>query len=584
MWLRFRNYAVAILLFQILVVLIAAILLTNVTWLGERLANALRGPIVTQPAEALVIWDEDMNIFSLPETVGQLYQPGVTKHILLVHDLSTAQTTWTGDQLQGQESVTIQHIDSSSLSRTTQQLETFFAAHRVASVTAVGAWQQGRRDVCTLRTAVGDSTSIGFSGTQSGFAETNWWSSEIGIIGITTEIAKIAYTSFAYQIPFSGCWSGDFPFVLVILGALTAFVLSGLLVGALRSFTLRRKLLDVANDRSLHHTPTPRGGGAAISTLTLLLLFGIALSFSDLSVPLLVAYIAMGAMLTGVSLYDDWVKAVPTKVRLLFHLAAGLIVAGMTFALRPPVMAIPIPGVMLVSVTGVIAFGLVTIWITGFTNMFNFMDGIDGIAGLQAVLAGAGWSILFLLEGESTLTLISLLVAATSAGFLVHNTAPARIFMGDSGSVFLGFTLASLPVLGFVGTGNPDIFVVGAMLVLPFVVDASYTIVKRWRSGENVLEAHRKHLYQRLILRGHTHGGVTGLYGVMGVICVASGVLYYTGDSVGRAVALGVVITMMTTYIISTEYTLAVKPDVHLHKTAAAEPVIMSRSILSSQD
>ncbi|MBE2268106.1 MAG: glycosyltransferase family 4 protein [Anaerolinea sp.] len=536
-------------------------------------------------ADALVIWEEGEQTQPLPETLARLYRPGATKYVVLVHDMSQSAPIWVNDLVGDGTTPRLHEIDNRSISRASAELTAFFTANPATNITLAGAWYQGRREVCVLHTALRRSTPVGFVGMPSTFNEANWWSSERGVISVATELAKSAYYSFAYQIPFSGCWSGDFPFGLVTFYAGVAFLLSGLLVAALRSFTIRRKMLDFANERSLHKIPTPRGGGVVISTLSLLMLMAIALNFSDLPAPLLIAYVAMAVLLTGISLYDDWIKAVPTKIRLLLHLIAALVIVLTTFTLRPAEIALPIPGVTVVLLSGILAFGLLVVWITGFTNMFNFMDGADGIAGLHTLLAGTGWSVLFLLEGETSLTLISLLIAATSAGFLVHNTSPARIFMGDSGSVFLGFTLASLPVLGFVGTVNPDIFVVGAMFVLPFVVDATYTIIKRWRNGENVLEAHRKHLYQRLVLRGHSHGGVTGLYGLMTVICVVSGILYYTGDALARAVALGVVITMLVTYVISTEYALIKKPYLYSPKRNPVETTIaMTGPVSGSQD
>jgi len=577
MWLRFRNYAIAILLFQLLVFLISVVLLVNVGWLGERVANALTAPPANQPPETLIAWMDGEDVASVAERVKELYRDDTTKHVVLVYDLTDAELEQ-ANELMTANGVTPTHvIDSSSVSNTSVELQAFFNANQIASATVVSEWYHGRRGVCTVQAAANSSIPIGFAGTESIFAENNWWLSEVGMVGVATEFAKTAYYTLIRQIPFSGCWSGDFPFVLVTFYAGVAFILSGLLVAALRSYTVRRQMLDIANERSLHKIPTPRGGGVLISTLTLVMLVSVAVRFSDLPFGLLAVYIAMAVLLTCMSLYDDWIRAVTTKVRLIVHLLSAMLVVAASFTFRPVEIAVQIPSVTMLFISGIIAAGILVVWITGFTNMFNFMDGVDGIAGLHAVLVGTGWSILFFLEGESTLALISLLIVATSAGFLVHNTSPARIFMGDSGSVFLGFTLASLPVLGFVGIGDPHLFVVGGMFVLPFVVDATYTIIKRWRNGENILEAHRKHLYQRLALRGHSHGGVTGLYGFMTVICVTCGIFYYTGNSAARSVAMGVVAIMITTYMLVTEYILAAKP--FLYK--ASNPVSITDS---SQD
>jgi len=560
MWLRFRNYAVAILLFQLLIVLIGVVLFANLPWLAERVANAVKAPPPNQTPSSLIAWIEDNDFTAITDRVIQLYDES-TKHVVLVYDAVTSDIAQAQNRLSGAGVSVTELISSRSIPSASHELQAFFTANRVADVTVVGEWYHGRRNVCTVQSTVNGSMLVNFAQTETSFSSASWGSSEAGVLSIANELAKTAYYALMYQIPFSGCWAGDFPFVLIMFYAGITFILSSLLVGALHAFTIRQKLLDAVNQRSLHKIPTPRGGGIVISTLTLSMLIIFSLSSSDLPPLLLAVYILTAGLLTGVSLYDDWVRYVPTKVRLVTHLLAGLMLVITTVALRPLAIAIPMLGVTMLVITGVFAVALLALWIAGFTNMFNFMDGADGIAGLQAVFAGTGWSILFFLEGESTLSLISLLVVATSVGFLVHNISPARIFMGDSGSVFLGFTLASLPVLGFVSTGNPDIFVVGGMFVLPFVVDTTYTIIRRWRNGENVLQAHRKHLYQRLVLRGHSHGGVTGLYGVIIVVCVVSGALYYTGDFIARSIVLMVVGVIMLTYVIAVEYLLALKPD-----------------------
>lgn len=569
MWLRFRNYAIGILLFQLLIVLLGSVLAINMTWAGERVANALKAPPPASAAELLVFWLEANEALPPIETVSRYYDAAITRQVVLVQDVSDSQYEEARSALE-MYGIPVDHVvDVRNISTITHDLNTIFAAAPVGNAVVVSEWFHGRRSVCAVQAAAAGGVPVSFVGAQADFSAANWWASEAGAVGIATEIAKTAYSSLIYGMPFSGCWSGDFPFTLVTAYTLAAFLLSGLLVGALRWFTIRRKLLDVANERSMHKIPTPRGGGIVISLLTLLMLIVVAIFFSDLKPQLLIVYIVAALALTFLSLYDDWVKAVPIKIRLLLHLATALAVVISTFLIQPAEIRLEIPGVITLMVTGIFAAGALVLWITGFTNMFNFMDGIDGIAGVHVLLAGAGWALLFFLEGESTLTLIGVLIVATSAGFLVHNTAPARIFMGDSGSVFLGFTLAALPVLGYVGTSNADMFIVGVMFVLPFLFDATYTIIKRWRNGENVLQAHRKHLYQRLVLRGQSHGGVTGLYGFMSVFCVASGVLYYTGSPITRGIALIVVILLMATYALGAETMLAAKPAGYVQPVSA---------------
>jgi UDP-N-acetylmuramyl pentapeptide phosphotransferase/UDP-N-acetylglucosamine-1-phosphate transferase len=138
------------------------------------------------------------------------------------------------------------------------------------------------------------------------------------------------------------------------------------------------------------------------------------------------------------------------------------------------------------------------------------MDGIDGIAGGQALVAGSGWAIIGYMSGETFAGLIGVLLAATSLGFLFHNWPPARIFMGDVGSAFIGFTLAVLPIMA--GQRDPRFIIAGVLLVWPFIFDTSFTLVRRMINKENIFEAHRSHIYQRLVIAGYSHRFVTLIY------------------------------------------------------------------------
>jgi len=379
----------------------------------------------------------------------------------------------------------------------------------------------------------------------------------------------------------SPAWTVNFftPF----LYAVVVFFLGAILVGVLRAYTVRRKMLDVANQRSLHQIPTPRGGGLVISILALgLFLMLLVVTPASLS-PLALVYIVMALFLTMISLYDDWIKALPARIRLGCHSIAALILVASSFMLNPVQITLSLSTIATITVSGVFAAIILMVWIIGFTNIFNFMDGIDGIAATQALLAAVGWSLIFFLEGANTLMLFNVVIAALSAGFLVHNAAPARIFMGDSGSIFLGFTLAGTPLLGFATLKNPILFIVAGMFVFPFIVDGTYTIIKRLRNGENVLEAHRKHIYQQLVLSGQSHGRVTRLYGLLMVVSVTSGLVYYAGDPSAKLTALVVIVIMMTTFVVGAEYLLATKTRFRLTESSN-HALTKSGTMSSSQD
>ena len=289
-----------------------------------------------------------------------------------------------------------------------------------------------------------------------------------------------------------------------------AFAASAALVALLRRWANRRRLLDLPNERSLHAHPTPLGGGLAIVAVVVIGMTLCALAGVVEVTPSLVALGAGAILVAAVSWLDD-LRGLPVAVRFLAHGAAA--VAVISVGAWPA--ACPLAG----ATAGKAAVGLLALlWVVGLTNAYNFMDGIDGIAGSQAVVAGLGWVALTWGSGRVE-TWLGLLLAAASLGFLVHNWPPAKIFMGDVGSAFLGFGFAALAVLG--ARHDPRLALAGVLLVWPFVFDTSFTFLRRLRKGENVFQAHRSHLYQRLVLAGYSHRFVTCLYGALAVVGVA---------------------------------------------------------------
>jgi UDP-N-acetylmuramyl pentapeptide phosphotransferase/UDP-N-acetylglucosamine-1-phosphate transferase len=176
------------------------------------------------------------------------------------------------------------------------------------------------------------------------------------------------------------------------------------------------------------------------------------------------------------------------------------------------------------------------VWIMGLTNAYNFMDGIDGIAGGQAVVAGLGWTIIGFMSGQSFIGLMGVLLAASSLGFLLHNWPPARIFMGDVGSAFIGFTLAVLPVMA--GRRDPRLIIMGFLVVWPFVFDTSFTLIRRLIRGENIFVAHRSHIYQRLVIAGYSHRIVTLTYMGLALTGTIIALLWYTREPFVDSVVL----------------------------------------------
>ena len=273
-------------------------------------------------------------------------------------------------------------------------------------------------------------------------------------------------------------------------------------------------LLDRPNERSSHATPTPRGGGLAIA---LVVLVGTGLLWRPDGVMGwrgIVAFL-LGAGLIAVVGWIDDLRSLGSLTRLLVHIVGALAIVGLVGYWRA--VEIPVLGGL-----GLGEFGipLSLVWITASTNIYNFMDGIDGLAGSQAICAGIGWLIVGLASGQDPIVWLSILLISSALGFLLHNWPPARIFMGDVASGFLGFAFGSMAVMG--AQYDARYAVAGILFIWPFVFDGSYTILRRLRNRENVFTAHRSHLYQRLVASGLSHRTVTIMYASGALVCVAA--------------------------------------------------------------
>lgn len=281
-------------------------------------------------------------------------------------------------------------------------------------------------------------------------------------------------------------------------------VLSYLSVIPLRRWTERRQILDIPNERSSHTRPIPLGGGLAIVLVSMVGL--IIASLINPAWPLweLSTYLFGATLIALVSWLDD-LKPLPNRIRFAAH-SVGALSAILGFGYWRGI-DIPILGHLHLGWSGLL---ITFLWVVGLTNAYNFMDGIDGIGGGQAAVAGVGWVVLGCLGDQPLVAVLSLLLAATSLGFLGHNWPPARIFMGDVGSAFFGYSFAVLSVIS--AQNDPRFVVIGVLLVWPFVFDTAFTFFRRLRNRENVFAAHRSHLYQRLVIAGYSHRFVTLLY------------------------------------------------------------------------
>ena len=321
----------------------------------------------------------------------------------------------------------------------------------------------------------------------------------------------------------------------------SSLVLSYYFVFALRRWTERGKIFDIPNERSSHTRPVPRGGGIAIVLLTLIGLFVYAWLNPEWTIFSISAYVFGAFLISAVSWLDD-LRSLGVKLRLSAHsLGAIIAISGIGYW---HTINFPFLGQIHL---GWIGLPVTFLWIVGLTNAYNFMDGIDGIAGGQAVVAGIGWGVLGWLSNQPTIGILGFLLAGSSLGFLGHNWPPARIFMGDVGSAFLGYTLAVLPVIE--AQNDSHLALPGALFVWPFLFDTVFTFSRRLRNRENVFEAHRSHLYQRLVVIGYSHRVVSILFVGLALIGVFLSLIWFLGiDGSSSAVALGVPFLCISTY------------------------------------
>ena len=289
-------------------------------------------------------------------------------------------------------------------------------------------------------------------------------------------------------------------------------------------------LMDVPNARSSHSRPTPRGGGIGIVVGSVL---GIFVSLvmggsADAATAVVVLTAATGVAL--VSLVDD-LRELPPLVRLATHVTAA--VAVVAWLPIPTVLELPLLAPVWL---GPVAPVLAVLWVVGVTNVYNFMDGIDGLAGGQGLVAGATWGVVGLVAGDRFVASGGFAIAAACAIFLARNWAPARIFMGDAGSAFLGFLLAVLPLLVVGAPPGSRSWALGALVLWPFLFDTTLTLVRRAARRENVLQAHRSHLYQRLVVSGAAHAAVSGLYVLLAAVAALIGMGWALGLAAGWVV------------------------------------------------
>lgn len=279
------------------------------------------------------------------------------------------------------------------------------------------------------------------------------------------------------------------------------FLVSLLLMPLIIRFSARKGLYDPTNDRKIHKGKISRLGGLGIFSgftvaLVCLLIFDFDVQFN---VPLFVSALLL-AFLTG---FIDDIITVKARYKLLFQLICGLMVA--------------LSGLMITKITlfagfdiqfGVLSYIITMVWVAGFMNAINMLDGMDGLASGIVLVASVFLAVIGWLQGLSIVTYLSLAVVGAVMGFLIYNYPPAKIFMGDGGAYFLGFMYAVLPLIGIKKASTITIFYIPMVLLLIPLVDVVNVMRKRINAGYHIFIADRNHIHHRMLRIGFTIRGI----------------------------------------------------------------------------
>ena len=289
---------------------------------------------------------------------------------------------------------------------------------------------------------------------------------------------------------------------LFILGSLSGVscLLSWWLTGRVRRYALDRRVLDIPNPRSSHSVATPRGGGLAIVMTTLAVMVAAA-ALGDLSWRHIWGPLGGGALVAVIGFVDDH-RHLRRRWRLLGHFTAAVWVVTIAGGLPPiPVFDATID-------LGWIGQALAAVYLVWLLNLTNFMDGIDGIAAIEVITVTFGAELLYALSGApADDRVMPMVLAAATVGFLAWNWPPAKIFMGDAGSGFVGFLLGVLSLEA--ARLSPPLLWSWLILLGVFIVDTTVTLVRRAMRGERFYEAHRSHAYQHAAERRGAHMPIT---------------------------------------------------------------------------
>ncbi len=519
-----------------LLLLIAGVFLTAGLWLPG-LGHFLTAPVNEGQADAIVVLSGGG-----PERAMHgiaLYHRGLAPQLWFTGDAPPPMLTTFTDARWAQELAEEQGVPAGAIRRL-RTMSTWEDGQEIARAVhgaginrllIVTDWYHARRALGILRRELaGDNVQVLFSPAPPlTYGPNDWWQREDGLVAVVNEYIKTGFYWWHYGLAPWQCQSEGASLVKMgpnkdsIVGPLgllfLAFFISYLGTFVVRRWALQSGVVDIPNERSSHDLPTPRGGGIAIVASFFAAMF-LASFFYSFDLRTYWGLLLSAAAIAILGFIDD-LHGLSRRHRF----AVWIIIAGvsMAFGIRLRAVALPVIGVIPLSILSPL---ITFVWLIGVANFYNFMDGIDGLAAGEAISVAGFLAIVSLMHGNTFIFVTSLILLGSALGFLLHNLPPARIFMGDGGSNFLGFVFAALAIIGSQSGATSIPFAIPVVLLGTFLFDATITLLKRIPKGKNWLKPHRDHYYQRLIILGYSHKRVTFLYCSLNILLGFIALLY----------------------------------------------------------
>lgn len=319
--------------------------------------------------------------------------------------------------------------------------------------------------------------------------------------------------------------------IIYAIAIVLAFIVSCVLTPFSKKFAMKVGAIDYPKERGVHTKPMPLAGGTAIVTSFIVVSLLIAPFMEGFVASEFIGLLAGCVIISILGFLDDVYQLSP-KIRIFFQLLAALIVvfSGTTIEW----ISWPWSESGLISLSTLGNF-ISVLWIVGLTNAVNFLDGLDGLATGVATIASISFMVISFLFGPPVVVVLAAILAGSCLGFLPHNFSPAKIFMGDTGSTFLGFTLAVISIQGLTKSYTVITIIVGAIVLGLPLFDTSFAILRRLKNNQKITQADRGHLHHRLVDKGMSHKkavlsmyAVSGCFGIAGVLFALQDFLFAT--------------------------------------------------------